>query len=90
MPHYQQLLRAHPGMLVPRTVTFEEACRGVLVGDICTVSHRWMAKEDPDEDGTQLAAIKAYLKAHPNVKWVWYDAWWCVLALRAGETARLC
>ena len=62
-------------MLVPRVVTFNEACSTALVGEVCTVSHRWMEPHDPDADGTQLAAIKAHLDAHPNIKYVWYDAW---------------
>ena len=32
---------------------------------------------EPDRDGTQLQAIKAYLDAHPDVQYLWYDAW-CV------------
>jgi hypothetical protein len=74
MPHYQELLRSHPGLLVPRVITFAEACAGTLT-DILTVSHRWMAPHDPDADGTQLRATQAHLKAHPETKWVWYDAW---------------
>ena len=75
LPHHQQLLRAHPGMLVERAVRFEEACSGKLIEEACTVSHRWMSAHEPDEDGTQLTAIKAHLKANPKIKWLWYDAW---------------
>ena len=73
MPHHQQLLQAHPGMLVQRTITFEDACNGKLIENFLTVSHRWMAAHDPDEDGTQLQKIKEHLEANPQIKFVWYD-----------------
>ena len=62
-------------MVVEHSVSFEEACAGSLVGEVLTVSHRWMKAHEPDPDGTQLRVIKEYLKAHPRIKLVWYDAW---------------
>ena len=75
LPHFQHLLVSQPGMLVPREVSFVEACKGSLVGTVCTVSHRWMGEVEPDADGTQLEAIKEYLEAHKAIEWLWYDAW---------------
>jgi len=37
------------------------------------ISHRWERPDEPDTEGTQLAAIKAYLDEHREVEYVWYD-----------------
>ena len=37
----------------------------------------WMDPIEPDEDGTQTDAIRAYLEEHPAVQLVWFD-FWCV------------
>jgi hypothetical protein len=38
MPHFQELLRSHPGLLVPRVISFSDACKATFVGEILTVS----------------------------------------------------
>jgi hypothetical protein len=37
------------------------------------VSHRWEVPEQPDVEGKQLEVIKAYLHAHLDIEWVWFD-----------------
>jgi len=62
-------------MIVEREVTFAGTCQAALVGEVLTVSHRWMQAHEPDPEGLQLAAIKAHLKAHEGIQLVWFDAW---------------
>jgi len=56
-------------------ITFAEACAGSRTGSICTVSHRWIGKDHPDEKGEQLEQIKRHLEVNKDIKYVWYDAW---------------
>ena len=35
--------------------------------------HRWEDWATPDETGAQLAALKAHLRAHPDVQYIWFD-----------------
>eukprot|EP00900_Chrysochromulina_parva_P012971 jgi/Chrpa1/21675/Chrysochromulina_OHIO_Genome00011508-RA len=46
---------------------------GGITANILFVSHRWEEPDQPDVDGEQLKAIKAYLEAHPDIEWVWFD-----------------
>jgi hypothetical protein len=48
-------------------------CGGGIMKNILFVSHRWGVPAQPDVDGEQLKAIKVYLEAHPDIKWVWFD-----------------
>jgi hypothetical protein len=73
MPKFQELRNSDPGMLAARVVTFEEFCAGTLVTEVCTVSHRWIDRDKPDPDGTQLKKIQAHLDSHPAIKYIWYD-----------------
>ena len=76
MPQYNELRRTHPNMFVERRITFSEVCSGRFVDEWLTVSHRWMARHEPDADGTQLKVVKAHVRAHrASIKLVWYDAW---------------
>jgi hypothetical protein len=43
------------------------------MASILVVSQRWEEPYQPDADGEQLKAIKAYLEAHPDIEWVWFD-----------------
>ena len=76
LPVFQDL-RKRVGFLQERTVTRDEAFRHSLQGKFLAISHRWMDKSQPDEDGKQLAKIKEHLRAHPTVEWVWFD-YWCM------------
>ena len=60
---------------IPLASAFREPafCGGGIMANILFVSHRWEDKNKPDGDGEQLKAIKAYLEAHPDIKWVWFD-----------------
>jgi hypothetical protein len=62
------------GLLEKKKIKLIDAFNGV--GDINNtlfVSHRWEERGQPDVDGAQLKAMKAYLEAHPEIKWVWFD-----------------
>ena len=37
------------------------------------MSHRWDEPSAPDPSGVQLGAIRAHLRAHPQIKRVWLD-----------------
>jgi len=51
-----------------------DAFRGVgIIKNILFVSHRWEEPDQPDVDGEQLNAIKAYLGTHKDIEWVWFD-----------------
>ena len=87
VPHFQTLQREHAGVLSARVVTLDEARTRALVGNVCTVSHRWMAQHNPDEDGTQLRALQAHLESQRQIEWVWYDAWCLPQGDRTEEEA---
>jgi hypothetical protein len=60
---------------IPLASAFREPafCGGGIMASILFVSHRWEAPDQPDADGEQLKAIKTYLEAHKDIKWVWFD-----------------
>ena len=55
LPKYQDIKRDHPTMLVPFKISFAEACAGVHVNEILTISHRWMSREIADTYDTSSA-----------------------------------
>ena len=65
------------GALVHVQIPFQDAFNGSFnaKGEFCIVSHRWMELGVPDADGVQFRAIQAHLRAHPHIKFVWYDFW---------------
>jgi hypothetical protein len=72
LPRMQTLRK--DGHLEKRRVPLASAFRGNgIIKHILFVSHRWEVPAQPDVDGEQLKAIKAYLKEHPDIKWVWFD-----------------
>ena len=75
LPKYQDIKRDRPTMLVPFKISFAEACAGVHVNEILTISHRWMSREIADIDGTQLTAIQRHLAEPRNegINYVWMD-----------------
>ena len=73
MPRYQDLKHDHPDMLIPFTISLEEALNGTHVEDTLTTAHRWMHATVADVDGVQLEAIREHLRANPQIKRVWYD-----------------
>ena len=60
---------------IPLASAFHEpaSCGGGIMANILFVSHRWETPGQPDVKGEQLKAIKEYLEAHPDIKWVWFD-----------------
>ena len=77
LPSFVELKRRGHGFLSRHTITRDGAFRGSYSRRYVAVSHRWFARDSPDKDGQQLNKIKAYLRAHPEVQWVWYD-YWCM------------
>jgi hypothetical protein len=60
--------------LVKFQIPLGDAFRGKgVINHILVVSHRWEVPGRPDVNGVQLEAIKAYLEAHPDIEWVWFD-----------------
>jgi hypothetical protein len=77
LPMFQKL-HALDDALVPVKIEFFKAMRrGYDTGEYLVVSYRWFGKEQPDEDGEQLQAIRKYLDDHPEVKYVRFD-YWCM------------
>ena len=72
LPRMQTLRDA--GVLEKMKIPLVEAFRGVgIIKKILFVSHRWEEPGQPDVDGEQLNAIKAYLGTHKDIEWVWFD-----------------
>ncbi|KOO21952.1 trafficking protein particle complex 8 [Chrysochromulina tobinii] len=72
LPRMQTLRK--DGHLEKRSVPLASAFHGDgIIKHILFVSHRWEEPGQPDVDGEQLKAIKAYLEAHPDIEWVWFD-----------------
>ena len=71
LPFFQELRDNH----VEVTISFEEVVRGTHVEKILSISHRWMEATQPDPDGEQLKAIKAFLvsSAGKRIELVWID-----------------
>jgi hypothetical protein len=73
LPSWQEIRRDMPEWLKLRTLTLHDAVAGGLHDSILAVSHRWEHPAAPDTKGVQLEALRAYLKEHPNIKWVFFD-----------------
>ena len=75
LPFFQELRENHREALVEVTISFEEVVRGTHVEKILSISHRWMEATQPDPDGEQLKAIKAFLvsSAGKRIELVWID-----------------
>ena len=73
LPHMQELERTS-NALVQLPIGFVEAFRGAFnTGEYLVVSHRWFDIRAPDPDGTQMRAIQEHLRAHPEIKYIWFD-----------------
>jgi hypothetical protein len=75
LPFFQELRAKHPSAFVEVTISYEEVVRGTHVEKILSISHRWMVPTQPDPDGEQLKAIKAFLvsSAGKRIELVWID-----------------
>ena len=60
-------------LCIKRTLEAGLAYRQGYVADLNSISHRWEHPKAPDGTGAQLAEIRAYVDAHPEVVGVWYD-----------------
>ena len=81
IPVHQELMLNHPGALTEVEIPKQDVIQGSRGKDsshlasCLAVSHRWLDKTNPDEDGKQTEAIKKYLEDHPEIKLVWFDFW---------------
>ena len=75
LPFFQELRADHPSAFVEVTMNYEEVVRGTHVEKILSISHRWMEPTQPDPDGEQLKAIKAFLDtpAGKRIELLWID-----------------
>ena len=71
LPQFQVL--REEGALVERKLTRSECYRGVHVGKVLAVSHRWEQPGAPDTEGVQLKAILAHLDAVGTLELVWFE-----------------
>ena len=68
----QELRDSHE--LVKLIIDLKDAFQGKgLIQSILFVSHRWEDFKWPDETGAQLAALQEHLRAHPEIRYVWFD-----------------
>jgi hypothetical protein len=62
------------GVLKKMNIPLGDAFQGKgVINHILFVSHRWELPSQPDPDGVQLEAIKAYLEENPDIEWIWFD-----------------
>ena len=47
--------------------------RGEYTATYLAVSHRWLDAVQPDADGAQQRALQGYLRAHPEIEYVWFE-----------------
>jgi len=75
LPFFQELRAEHPSAFVEVTISYEEVVCGTHVEKILSISHCWTKKTQPDPDGEQLKAIKAFLvsSAGKRIELVWID-----------------
>ena len=83
LPHFQALRKKTTKWGAPFLKQHKVTWRGVIHGEYAsgsflTISHRWLGDPKvkdapPDPTGTQLRAIRNYLRAHPEIKWVWFE-----------------
>ena len=72
LPRMQTLRK--DGHLTKKEIPLASAFRGGgIMANILFVSHRWEEHHQPDVNGEQLKAIKAYLEKHSEIEWVWFD-----------------
>ena len=75
LPFFQELRAEHPSAFVEVTISYEEVVCGTHVEKILSISHCWTEKTQPDPEGEQLKAIKAFLvsSAGKRIELVWID-----------------
>lgn len=86
LPRLQELQRDHADWIERRSIDLISALLGDYRQSYCSVSHRWEAPDAPDVEGKQLAALKAFLRARPEIEYVWYD--FACMPQGADRTAR--
>jgi hypothetical protein len=66
----QELQTKRPASVCKKLITMPDVIARVYEGEYLAVSHRWETPAHPDPTGAQAAALRAYLKQHPVVKYV--------------------
>jgi len=73
LPKLQDIRRDYPYLLEQRVISFIDGCKGKYKGEVLAVSHCWEAKDEPDKEGAQFAALQQHLVDNPEIKLVWID-----------------
>ena len=63
LPTLQTLQEHHPDWLSKMEISRVQAFTHQYRNSFCTVSHRWLAATEPDAEGTQLKAVRAFLQS---------------------------
>ena len=75
LPVFQRLRREMPAALSKRAISELAAFSHEGMRSYCVVSHRWLAKDAPDSDGSQFRAVWQHVRDHEELEWVWFDFW---------------
>mgnify|MGYP000890472750 CR=1 FL=1 len=73
LPRFQDLQRERPDWFEEKEITSEGACAHEYADEVLAVSHRWEQPDEPDTQGKQFAAMRAYVGGKPAIKHVWVD-----------------
>jgi vacuolar protein 8 len=73
LPRFQDLQRQRPDWFEEKEITSEGACAHEYADKVLAVSHRWEQPDEPDTQGKQFAAMRAYVRGKPDIKHVWVD-----------------
>ena len=78
-----QELQDTPGAMVQLLLNQSGGLHHLYQNQCLAVSHRWREDGCPDPSGEQLRAIRAYVLAHDEIRFVWYD-YWCMPQCSCG------
>lgn len=70
-PRHQELRDRNK--LVLREVSMADVMNGTLAKDTASVSHRWPVFWHWDPDGAKVKKLKAVLRKHPHIMFIWID-----------------
>jgi len=74
MPCHQTL--RDRGVLVRRSLAWEDIASGRVAENTAAVSHRWKEHRHPDPDMGKLRKLKIVLRSSANIEFLWID-WMC-------------
>jgi vacuolar protein 8 len=73
LPRFQDLQLQRPDWFEEKEITLEGACAHEYEDEVLAVSHCWEQPDEPDTQGKQFAAMRAYVRDKPAIKHVWVD-----------------